>query len=106
MPERAAIHYTVVCSATDEDAISKLSYLHSQQWLGNAFVVQYAIQQKEGVDNVWNIYGIKDICHREIIYHCMNKLGSKIIAVNKERAGFVIIVFYHDKATSKRVEYI
>ena len=68
-------------------------------------VIQYAIHQKEGVDNVWNIYGIKDISHSNIIDHHMNKLGSKAIAINKERAGFVIIVFNQDKATSKRVEY-
>ena len=105
MPERTTIHYTTVYSATDENTINKLCYLHTQQWLGNALVVQYAIHQK-GVDNVWNIYGIKDICHSKIIYHYMYKLGSKVIAVKKKRNSLVIIVFNHDKPTSKRVEYI
>ena len=62
--------------------------------------------QKGGVDNVWNIYGIKDICHSNIISHRVNKLGSKVIAINKERGGLVIIIFNHDKVTSKRVKYI
>ena len=47
MPERTTIHYTTVYSATDENTINKLCYLHTQQWLGNALVVQYTIHQKE-----------------------------------------------------------
>lgn len=46
----------MVHSATYENAINELSYLHCKQWFWDPFVVQNPIHGEEVGDNViWNI---------------------------------------------------